>query len=95
MDFQISNPILNNKAKINSETYFSYSALPYNPNVIYHNIFIGDKMPVVIIEHIGRGYEIISSSDIIKDIPKNITLMYECILYCYLNSYKKTEDLSQ
>ena len=52
-------------------------------------------MPVVIIEHIGRGYEIISSSDIIKDIPKNITLMYECILYCYLNSYKKTEDLSQ
>ena len=80
MDFQISNPILNNKAKINSETYFSYSALPYNPNVIYHNIFIGD---------------IISSSDIIKDIPKNITLMYECILYCYLNSYKKTEDLSQ
>ena len=95
MDFQISNPILNNKTKINSETYFSYSALPYNPNVIYHNIFIGDKMPVVIIEHIGRGYEIISSSDIIKDIPKNITLMYECILYCYLNSYKKTEDLSQ
>lgn len=95
IDFQISNPILNNKAKINSETYFSYSALPYNPNVIYHNIFIGDKMPVVIIEHIGRGYEIISSSDIIKDIPKNITLMYECILYCYLNSYKKTEDLSQ
>lgn len=95
IDFQISNPILNNKAKINSETYFSYSALPYNPNVIYHNIFIGDKMPVVIIEHIGRGYEIISSSDIIKDIPNNITLMYECILYCYLNSYKKTEDLSQ
>lgn len=95
IDFQISNPILNNKAKINSETYFSYSALPYNPNVIYHNIFIGDKMPVVIIEHIGRGYEIISSSDIIKDIPKNITLMYECILYCYLNSYKKTENLSQ
>ena len=95
MDFQIANPILNNKAKINSETYFSYSALPYNPNVIYHNIFIGDKMPVVIVEHIGRGYEIISSSEIIKDIPKNINLMYECILYCYLNSYKKTEDLAQ
>lgn len=52
-------------------------------------------MPVVIVEHIGRGYEIISSSEIIKDIPKNINLMYECILYCYLNSYKKTEDLAQ
>ena len=95
MEFEIKQPILNTKAKFNISTYFNIGALPYNPNVIYHNIFTGDKAPVVIIEHIGKGYEIISSNEIIKDIPKNIQLIYECILYCYLNSYKKTETLSQ
>lgn len=95
IDFEISNPILNTKTKVSSNTYFNFNSLPYNPNVTYHNLFTSDKVPVVIVEHIGKGYEIISSTNIIKDIPKNIYLMYECILYCYLNSYKRTGDLSQ
>lgn len=86
---------MNTKTVINSSTYFNIDALPYNPNVIYHNLFIGDQAPIVIVEHIGKGYEIISSSEILKDIPKNIQLMYECIMFCHLNSYKKTEELSQ
>lgn len=95
MDFEITKPILNMKTIISSNSYFDFNSLPYNPNVLYHNIFTTNKMPVVIIEHIGRGYEIISTSDILKDISTNIYLMYECILYCYLNSYKKTKNLSQ
>lgn len=94
-DFEIKQSILNTKTVINSSTYFNIDALPYNPNVIYHNLFIGDQAPIVIVEHIGKGYEIISSSEILKDIPKNIQLMYECIMFCHLNSYKKTEELSQ
>ena len=69
--------------------------MPYDVNVIYHNLFVGNYAPVLIIEHIGKGYEIISSTEILKNIPSNIQLMYECIMYCYLNSYKKTEELSQ
>ena len=95
IDFEITKPILNMKTIISSDSYFDFNSLPYNPNVLYHNIFTTNKMPVVIIEHIGRGYEIISTSDILKDISTNIYLMYECILYCYLNSYKKTKNLSQ
>lgn len=71
------------------------NALPYNPNVIYHNIFNTDYAPLIIIEHIGRGYEIISSTEIINNIPKYIQMMYEAIFYCYLNAYKKTDSLSQ
>lgn len=95
IDFQLKNPILNSKVKVNSNTYFDINAMPYNPNVIYHNLFIGDYAPVIIIEHIGRGYEIISSTEVLKNIIANIQLMYECIMYCYLNSYKTTEILSQ
>lgn len=95
IDFEIATPILNTKTLISSNTYFNFKSLPYNPNVIYHNLFTTDKVPVVIVEHIGRGYEIISSSEIVKNVSKYIYLMYECILYCYLNSYKTTGALSQ
>ena len=95
LDFEIKTPILNNKARFTSSTYFDFNQLPYNPNVVYHNLFTTTIAPIVIIEHIGRGYEILSSTDILKNVASNINLMYECILYCYLNSYKKTEVLSQ
>lgn len=94
-DFELSSPILNLKTKISSETYFNVKSLPYDPNVIYHNLFVGDYAPIIILEHIGRGYEILSSTEILNNIPSNIQLMYECIMFCYLNSYKKTEELSQ
>lgn len=94
-DYQIKNPILNSKMIVNCVSYFDMNALPYNPNVIYHNIFNTDHSPIIIIEHIGRGYEIISTTEILKNIPNCIQLMYEAIFYCYLNSYKKTESLSQ
>lgn len=95
LDFEIKTPILNSKAKFTSSTYFDFNTLPYNPNVIYHNLFTTNIAPIVIIEHMGKGYEILSSSEILKDVANNINLMYECIIYCYLNSYKKTDTLSQ
>lgn len=94
-DFEIKNPILNTKIVVNYPTYYDMNSLPYNPNVVYHNLFVGDKAPVIIIEHIGRGYEIISSNHVYDNISNNIQLMYECIMFCYLNSYKKTENLTQ
>ena len=69
--------------------------MPYNPNVIYHNIFNGDKAPILIVEHIGKGYEIISHSSILNNIEDNIKVMYEIIMHCYLNRYKTTTNLTQ
>lgn len=94
-DYKLKTPILNSKLTVNCTSYFNMNTLPYNPNVIYHNIFNTSNVPLIIIEHIGRGYEIISTTEIINDIPKYIQMMYEAIFYCYLNSYKKTESLSQ
>lgn len=91
----INNSILKSKASIVSNTYFVPNELKYNPNIIYHNIFDGDKCPVLIVEHIGKGYEIISHTDILNNMEDNIDVIYEAIMYCHLNAYKKTAKLTQ
>lgn len=94
-EFHLQNPKINSNAKIMSDTYFNMNALPYNPNVIYHNIFRGDKAPILIIEHIGKGYEILSHSKMLKDITLNANLLFEVLMFCYLQGYKSTESLTQ
>lgn len=93
--FVFKKPLLNKTLTINSKYYFNINSLPYNPSVKYHNLFSGDNSPIVIIEHLGKGFEIISHSDVLKDIKNNLQLIYEAIIYCYLNGYKKTALLNQ
>lgn len=93
-DYRVSKPILNSKLIVNAVSYFDVNNLPYNPNVVYHNLFTSNFCPLFIIEHIGKGYEIISTTEVLKDV-KFVQLMYEAIFFCYLNAYKKTEELSQ
>lgn len=94
-EYTIKAPILNSKMNMLSDVYFDVNAMPYNPNVIYHNIFNGNKAPILIVEHIGKGYEIISHSSILNNIESNIKIMYEIIMFCYLNRYKTTTTLRQ
>lgn len=95
VEYKLKTPILNSKVTMLSDMYFNPSAMPYNPNVVYHNIFEGNYCPILIIEHLGKGYEIISHSGILNNIQDNIQIMYEMIMYCYLNTYKSTGQLSQ
>lgn len=93
--YKIKTPVLNSKASMMSEVYFNMNAMPHIPNVIYHNIFEGNRTPILIVEHIGKGYEIISHSSLLNNIENNIKAMYEVIMFCYLNRYKSTETLNQ
>lgn len=94
-EYAIKTPILNSKTSMLSDVYFDINAMPYNPNVIYHNIFNGNKAPILVVEHIGKGYEIISHSSILNNIEENIKVMYEVIMFCYLNRYETTTNLRQ
>ena len=94
-EYTIKTPILNSKTSMLSDVYFDINAMPYNPNVIYHNIFNGNKAPILVVEHIGKGYEIISHSSILNNIEENIKVMYEVIMFCYLNRYETTTNLRQ
>lgn len=93
--YVIKSSILKSKIEVLSNTYFVPSELKYNPNIIYHNIFEGNRCPILIVEHIGKGYEIISHTDFLTNIQDNIDVIYEVIMYCYLNAYKKTSRLTQ
>lgn len=94
-EYKFKSPILNSKLTMLSDTYFDTRGLPNNPNVVYHNIFDNHFCPILIVEHIGKGYEIISHSDILNNIQDNIQALYEVIMYCYLNAYKSTGLLTQ
>lgn len=91
----LKNPLLNKTLTINSRHYFNMNTLPYNPSVKYHNIFKGDYVPILIIEHLGKGYEIISHSDVLNNIKDNLQLIYEALMFCYLNGYQKTPAFNQ
>lgn len=94
-EYKLKNPYLNNKVSYFSDVYFNTDGLPANSNIIYHNLFDTKYPPILIVEHIGKGYEIISHSKIFDDIQSNIQIMYEMIMYCYMNSYRSTGLLNQ
>ena len=88
-------PLLNKSLTVKSQHYFDFDSIPYNPAVKYHNLFLGNRIPIVLIEHIGKGFEIVSHENILKDIKNNLQLIYETIMYCFLNGYKKTPIMNQ
>lgn len=94
-EYKLKNPYLNNKVSYFSDVYFNTDGLPANSNIIYHNLFDTKYPPILIVEHIGKGYEIISHSKIFDDIQSNIQIMYEMVMYCYMNSYRSTGLLNQ
>lgn len=91
----LKQPILNSKIEIGSRYYFDIDTLPYNSSVKYHNIFSGNRVPVLIIEHLGKGFEIVSHSDLLKNMQEYLQLIYEILMYCYLKGYKATTELNQ
>ena len=88
----LKQPIVMSNKAIEYKEYFVQESLQSKPGVIYHNIFIGSHMPVLIEEHIGRGFVIYSSSDILKKPEEHKSLIYETMIYCHLNSYASTSS---
>lgn len=94
--YTIKQPVLNSKVEIGSRYYFDIDTLPYdNSSIKYHNIFAGHRAPVLIIEHLGKGFEIISHSDVLNNMQEYLQLIYEVLMYCYLKGYKSTATLNQ
>lgn len=89
---ELKSPIVMSNRKIDYKEYFVYESLIDKPGVSYHNIFTGSHMPVLIEEHIGKGFVIYSSQDILKAPEEHKALIYETMIYCHLNSYQSTTN---
>lgn len=92
---EFKTPIVMNNKTVEYKEYFVYESLKSKPGIIYHNIFTGSQMPVLIEEHIGRGFIIYSSQDILKKPEEYKSLIYETMIYCHLNSYASTKNTKE
>ena len=96
-EFEFKRTLLNRNLKVQSDYYFNMnrSELSSSGNKLFYNIFTGPLSPVLIIEHVGRGFEIISHSDVLKNPEKHKDLIFEVMMYVHLISYKRSRRVSE
>lgn len=91
-EFKLKFPIISKTDIVKSSIVFDVSSLIERPGIVIHNLFVGDTAPVIIVEHKGRGFKIFSHSMVLNNPQKYSTLIYEVMMYVYLNSYKKIPE---
>ena len=92
--FKIKSPIVYEEVKHTSNMYFS---VPNNTtSIIYHNIFESkDKAPILIEEHVGKGFIIYMTESLIEKAINNSNIIYETLLKVYFEAYLKTDKIEE
>lgn len=96
-DFTVKNPIILSKSTVHSDFYFNLLRPEFSQidGVNVHHLFNEALSPILIIEHKGKGFEIISNNDVLQDPLRYKDLIYEVMMYVYLISYKKSEKINE
>lgn len=94
-EFKITNPIISTNKVIMSDIYFDTSKVVSVPGVIVHNPFNSSIVPVLVLEYIGKGFVIVSHSNVLKRLEENSSLIYEMLIYAHLNSYMSTSNIKE
>lgn len=91
--FTLNKPYIYNNNNIMSKYYFN---IPRDTNeVVYHNIFNNDKFtPILIEEHLNKGYIVYIPEYFIDNISIYYFLIYEIMLYIYFNGYKISNTIN-
>lgn len=90
--FTLNKPNIYN-TNIMSKYYFN---IPKNTNeIVYHNIFNNNKFtPILIEEHINKGYIVYIPEYFINNLSIYYFLIYEVMLYIFLNGYKTSNIIN-
>ena len=90
--FTLNKPNIYN-TNIMSKYYFN---IPKDTNeIVYHNIFNNNKFaPILIEEHINKGYIVYIPEYFINNLSVYYFLIYEVMLYIYLNGYKTSNIIN-
>lgn len=94
INYIVTNPKVYNKVNYTSNLYFN---VPNNTStIIYHNLFnTKNQSPILIEEHIGKGFIIYVTEGLIESAIKNSNIIYESILKVFFNAYQKTDTLEE
>ena len=97
IEIEVPNPILYNQtsyflnrssvAVFNKETTFAN----FHPN-IYDYIYISDC--ILVLHKPGNGYIIVSPSWVLENLADTYQMVYEAIMYVYLNAYKRSREIT-
>lgn len=92
--FRILDNVVYKDICLNSKLYFK---VPNNTNTIkYHNVFdTKAKAPILIEEHIGKGFIIYMTESLIDSAINNSKLIYESLLKVFFNAYLKTKTIEE
>lgn len=88
--FKLKSPLIYEEISCDVRCYFN---VPKNTDgVVYHNIFSDTKYtPILIEEHIGKGFVVYISDDMIESVILNSKIIYEALFYVYAKSYLASE----
>ena len=96
IEYSIKSPLLNSNSKIYTNTYFDLTLITEKPGIKIHNIFQNDYVaPILIVEYINNGFVILSHASILKNASKNYALIFEVLMYVYLNAYAATDWINE
>ena len=96
-DFELKRAMISNEKIISSDVYINLDRpdLRKQENVNIYNIFKTSLSPILILEHKGKGFEIISHNDVLKYPERYKNLIQETLLYVYLMSYKRSRRVDE
>jgi hypothetical protein len=96
-EFEIKRPLISSNKFVKSDVFFNMSRAEFlnQTGKIFYNIFTSELSPVLIIEHLGKGFEIISHSDVLKNPKEHKDLIYEVMMYVHLISYKRSARVDE
>ena len=95
-EFTMKSPVVLNNATIKCKTVFNQSRLVEKTGISYHYLFDSvTYSPIVVEEHLGKGFVVYSSAEVLQEPTKYSSMIYEVMVYCYLKSYASTDKLKE
>lgn len=96
IEYSLKSPIISSDSKIHCNTYFDLTNITKKAGITIHNIFNNNyTVPILILEYENSGFVIVSHSSVLNNIQDNYALIFEVLMYIYLNSYLSTDPIRE
>lgn len=81
---------------ISIKTKYAFNMPKQKEGIIYHNLFnSGELAPVLIEEHIKKGFFVYMSDEIINNVKDHKKIIYEVMAFIYFNRYLKSKTFTE
>ena len=91
VDFQMASPMIYEQVDYSTKCFFSIPKDNQKEKIRYHNLFSeNDKTPILIEEHIGKGFVVYAYDNLLENVAKYSKVIYEVMFYVYSKAYMQS-----